>query len=106
MVSANVSTIKGGSINYVTLEKSRRIAEIAFENRLPSITLLQSGGADLTQQSLVFHSGGGAFRDLARRSKFAIPTICVVFGNATAGGAYTPGLSDYVIMIKVQIYSI
>jgi len=102
IISASIPTIKGGSINPISLEKSRRLAEIALENRLPSITLLQSAGADLRQQSLVFHRGGGTFRDLSIRSKQAIPTICVVFGNSTAGGAYTPGLSDYVIMVKNQ----
>jgi acyl-CoA carboxylase subunit beta len=50
----------------------------------------------------VFHRGGAGFRDIARRSKKAIPTIAVVFGSSTAGGAYLPGMSDYVIMVKNQ----
>ncbi|PRP88462.1 acetyl/propionyl-CoA carboxylase, carboxyltransferase subunit [Planoprotostelium fungivorum] len=97
-----VPTIKGGSVNHVSVEKSRRIAEIALENNLPVIGMIQSGGADLTQQSRVFHAGGGSFRDMAIRSKRGIPTITVVFGSSTAGGAYTPGMSDYVIMVKNQ----
>lgn len=62
MITANVSTIKGGSMNETGVLKGKRIAEIAFTNRLPVISFVQSGGADLTQQSKVFHMGGGAFR--------------------------------------------
>eukprot|EP01117_Protostelium_nocturnum_P010763 TRINITY_DN387_c0_g1_i1.p1 TRINITY_DN387_c0_g1~~TRINITY_DN387_c0_g1_i1.p1 ORF type:complete len:518 (+),score=165.26 TRINITY_DN387_c0_g1_i1:1807-3360(+) len=102
IVSASVPTIKGGSVNHVSVEKGRRIAEISIENRLPVINMIESGGADLTQQSRVFHLGGGSFRDIARRSKEGIPTITVVFGSSTAGGAYSPGMSDYVIMVKDQ----
>lgn len=54
------------------------------------------------RQSQVFHSGGSSFKFIARRSKEGIPTISVVFGSSTAGGAYAPGLSDYVIMVKNQ----
>ena len=100
LITCNIPTIKGGSINQVSVEKGHRLSQIAMENRLPTIALLQSGGADLTQQSKVFHSGGSAFRDIAIRSKMGIPSICVVFGSSTAGGAYTPGMSDYVIMVK------
>jgi acetyl-CoA carboxylase carboxyltransferase component len=50
----------------------------------------------------VFHHGGGAFRNLAKRSKARLPTVTVVFGSCTAGGAYFPGMSDYVIMVKDQ----
>ena len=74
-----------GSINPVAVEKSRRLAEIALENRLPSVSLIQTGGADLTRQAEVFHKGGGSFRDLAIRSKKGIPSVCVVFGSSTAG---------------------
>jgi acetyl-CoA carboxylase carboxyltransferase component len=88
MVSASVSTIKGGAMNKTSVIKSQRLAEIAIENRLPSISLIQSAGADLRQQSKVFHRGGASFRDLARKSKAGVPTITVVFGSSTAGGAY------------------
>lgn len=56
----------------------------------------------MTQQFDVFHVGGGAFRGIARKSKAALPSIVVLFGSCTAGGAYTPGMSDYVIMVKKQ----
>lgn len=102
MITASVNTIKGGSVNEATLLKSNRLAEITMENRLPTISLVQSAGADLSQQEKVFHRGGAQFRDLARRSKRAIPTITVVFGSSTAGGAYLPGMSDYTIMVKNQ----
>lgn len=100
LIIASVPTLKGGAMNEVSLLKNSRLAEIAMENGLPTINLLQSGGADLTQQALVFHKGGGAFRNLALQSKKRLPTICCVFGSSTAGGAYLPGMSDYVIMVK------
>lgn len=102
LVSSNVATIKGGSLNESTLAKSGRLADIADENHLPSISLIQSAGADLRQQAKVFHRGGRGFRDLARRSKAGLTTIAVVFGNSTAGGAYMPGMSDYSIMVSKQ----
>jgi acetyl-CoA carboxylase carboxyltransferase component len=68
-------------------------------NRLPSISLTESGGADLPAQAELFIPGGRAFRDITRHSAAGIPTVAVVFGNATAGGAYVPGMSDYVVMI-------
>eukprot|EP01094_Clydonella_sp_ATCC50884_P001894 TRINITY_DN11431_c0_g1_i1.p1 TRINITY_DN11431_c0_g1~~TRINITY_DN11431_c0_g1_i1.p1 ORF type:complete len:543 (+),score=213.94 TRINITY_DN11431_c0_g1_i1:137-1765(+) len=102
LVTASIPTIKGGSVNEMTLLKSGRLAEIAWENRLPMINMIQSAGADLSQQFRVFHRGGAGFRDIARRSKRRCPSVCVVFGNCTAGGAYTPGMSDYVIMVKNQ----
>eukprot|EP01100_Stratorugosa_tubuloviscum_P003582 TRINITY_DN186_c0_g2_i1.p1 TRINITY_DN186_c0_g2~~TRINITY_DN186_c0_g2_i1.p1 ORF type:complete len:569 (-),score=297.49 TRINITY_DN186_c0_g2_i1:13-1674(-) len=100
MVSASVPTIKGGAINEISVLKSLRAAQIAIENCLPCISLIQTAGADLTQQEKVFHRGGAIFRDLAKRSKELLPTISVVFGSSTAGGAYNPGMSDYVIMVK------
>lgn len=100
MVISNVGTNKGGAINLATLNKSLRLSEIAFENRLPVINLVESAGADLQEQAKIFNYGGAIFRDITRRSKAGIPTISVVFGNSTAGGAYVPGMSDYTIMIK------
>src|SRR5206468_12632498 len=73
--------------------------QIAFENRLPVISLVESGGADLPTQKLVFVPGGQMFRDLTRLSAAGIPTVALVFGNSTAGGAYVPGMSDHVVMI-------
>ena len=84
------------------MKKTRRLADIATENRLPSVSLIESAGADLPNQSKIFVPGGEGFRDLTRRSKERTPTVCVVFGSSTAGGAYIPGMSDYVVMVKQQ----
>ena len=61
---------------------------------------MESGGADLPSQKEIFIPGGALFRDLTRLSAAGIPTVAVVFGNSTAGGAYVPGMSDHVIMVK------
>ena len=100
MITANDPTVRGGSSNPWTVKKSFRAADIAFENRLPCIHLVESGGADLPTQKEIFIPGGRAFRDLTRLSAAGIPTIALVFGNSTAGGAYTPGMCDYVVMVK------
>ncbi len=100
MVSANDPTVRGGASNPFTMRKSLRCADIALENRLPSISLVESGGADLPTQAEIFIPGGRMFRDLTRRSAAAVPTIALVFGNSTAGGAYIPGMCDYIVMIE------
>ena len=100
LVSANIGTIKGGSIDYTTLQKGFRLNEIAAENRLPVISLVESAGANLPEQAQIFNYGGANFRELTRRSAQGIPSIAVVFGNSTAGGAYIPGMSDYTIFVK------
>ena len=100
MIAANDPTVKGGTSNPWTLRKILRANQIAFENRLPVISLVESGGADLPTQKEVFIPGGQMFRDLTRLSAAGIPTIALVFGNSTAGGAYVPGMSDHVVMIK------
>ncbi|MET8764650.1 acyl-CoA carboxylase subunit beta [Lentzea sp. NPDC004782] len=100
VIVANDPTVRGGASNPYTLRKSLRANDIALQNRLPLISLVESGGADLPTQSEIFIPGGRAFRDLTRLSAAGIPTITAVFGNATAGGAYVPGMSDHVIMIK------
>ncbi|WP_420873069.1 acyl-CoA carboxylase subunit beta [Nocardioides caeni] len=102
MIIANDPTVKGGALNPWSLKKSFRAAEIAEKNHLPSINLTESGGADLPTQKEIFIPGGRGFRDLTRSSARKQPTISVVFGNSTAGGAYVPGMSDYVIMVKEQ----
>src|SRR5690606_3208945 len=61
-----------------------------------------SAGADLPNQSKIFVPGGRTFRDLTRRSEQCVPTVCLVFGSSTAGGAYIPGMSDYTVMVKLQ----
>lgn len=102
LVVANEPTIKGGSINPYGQRKVARAMEISAENRLPMIHLTESGGADLPFQSEIFVPGGQMFRELTRRSAERIPTVCLVFGSSTAGGAYVPGMSDYVVMVKDQ----
>ncbi len=100
MLVANDPTVKGGTSNPWTLKKVLRANQIAYENRLPVISLVESGGADLPTQKEIFIPGGQMFRDLTRLSAAGIPTIALVFGNSTAGGAYIPGMSDYVVMIS------
>ena len=102
MIVANEATAKGGSTGEAGLWKNARLADIALENRLTTILLVESGGADLPVQSKIFVPGGRGFREITRRSKRRIPTVAVVFGSSTAGGAYLPGMSDYVIMVKKQ----
>jgi acetyl-CoA carboxylase carboxyltransferase component len=100
VIVANDPTVRGGAVNPFSLKKTQRAGQIARENRLPMINLVESGGADLPQQAEIFIPGGAAFRDLTRLSAASIPTIAVVFGNATAGGAYVPGMSDYTIFVR------
>jgi acetyl-CoA carboxylase carboxyltransferase component len=100
LISASDPTVRGGSSNPYTLRKAFRAADIAFENRLPTIHLVESGGADLPTQKDIFIPGGRTFRDLTRASAHGIPSIALVFGNSTAGGAYLPGMSDHVVMVK------
>jgi acetyl-CoA carboxylase carboxyltransferase component len=94
--------VRGGASNPYTLKKVLRANQIALENRLPVIGLVESGGADLPTQKEIFIPGGQMFRDLTRLSAAGIPTLALVFGNSTAGGAYVPGMSDYVVMVKEQ----
>lgn len=100
LLVANDPTVKGGTSNPWTLRKILRANQIVFENRLPVISLVESGGADLPTQKEIFIPGGQMFRDLTKMSAAGIPTIALVFGNSTAGGAYIPGMCDHVVMIK------
>src|SRR5215470_6453728 len=102
LITANEATLKGGATSEAGLWKNGRLADIARINHLPSILLVESAGADLPVQSKIFVAGGRGFREITRRSKDRIPTISVVFGSSTAGGAYLPGMSDYVVMVKKQ----
>lgn len=102
MIVATESTVKGGAMNEYSVLKSRRLSEIAAANGLPTVNLVESAGADLPNQSKIFVPGGQGFRDLTRASKRRQPTVCVVFGSSTAGGAYVPGMSDYVVMVQDQ----
>jgi acyl-CoA carboxylase subunit beta len=100
LISASDPTVRGGSSNPWTVRKSFRAHDIALANRLPVISLIESGGADLPTQKEIFIPGGRTFRDLTRLSAARLPTITIVFGNSTAGGAYVPGMSDHVVMIR------
>ncbi|WP_291415917.1 acyl-CoA carboxylase subunit beta [Actinophytocola sp.] len=100
LVCGSDPTVKGGASNPWTAKKSYRAADIAAQNRLPTINLVESGGADLPTQKEIFIPGGRIFRDLTRASAARTPTVALVFGNSTAGGAYLPGMSDYVVMVK------
>lgn len=102
MITANDPSVKGGASNPWTVKKIFRASQIAEENHLPTISLVESGGADLPTQKEIFIPGGKLFRDLTRASKRRQPTIALVFGNSTAGGAYVPGMSDHVVMVKEQ----
>jgi acetyl-CoA carboxylase carboxyltransferase component len=86
-------------MNPFSFRKGARASDIALQNRLPVVNLVESGGADLPSQAELFIPGGRAFRDLTRSSAVALPTVALVFGNSTAGGAYVPGMSDYIVMI-------
>lgn len=100
LLVANDPTVKGGASNPWSLRKTLRMHDIARQNRLPVISLVESGGADLPTQKDVFIPGGATFRNLTQLSREGIPTIALVFGNSTAGGAYLPGMSDHVVMIE------
>ncbi|MBO1320602.1 acyl-CoA carboxylase subunit beta [Acanthopleuribacter pedis] len=102
MVMASNSAVKGGAISPAGLHKNLRCQQIALENRLPLIFLVESAGANLTYQAELFVEGGRGFANQARLSAAGIPQITVVHGSSTAGGAYIPGLSDYVVMVKQQ----
>jgi geranyl-CoA carboxylase beta subunit len=102
LVKVDNFAVKGGTITPIGLEKALRMQQIALENKLPSVTLAQSGGANLTYAADTFAHGGRGFANQARTSAAGIPQITVVHGSATAGGAYQPGLSDYTIMIRNQ----
>ncbi|MGE5453171.1 MAG: acyl-CoA carboxylase subunit beta [Acidobacteriota bacterium] len=100
LVSASDSSLKGGTVSPMGLRKGLRAQEIARENKLPIIYLVESGGANLMYQSEIFVEGGRSFANQARLSAAGLPQLAVVHGSSTAGGAYLPGLSDYVILVR------
>jgi len=102
LITANDPSVKGGASNPWTVKKIFRASQIAEESGLPTIALVESGGADLPTQKEIFIPGGRLFRDITRSSAAKQPTIALVFGNSTAGGAYVPGMSDYTVMVREQ----
>lgn len=102
VIIGNDPTLRGGAINPYTLRKHLRALEIARANRLPVVSLVESGGADLPTQAELFIPAGQIFRDLTRLSAQGIPTVALVFGNSTAGGAYIPGMCDHAVLVDQQ----
>jgi geranyl-CoA carboxylase beta subunit len=101
MVVASDSGIDAGAIQPMGLDKILRAQEIALQNRLPFIHLVESAGANLMRYRVEgFVHGGALFRNLARLSAAGLPVVTVQHGSGTAGGAYMPGLSDIVIMVR------
>ncbi len=99
---AHDPTVRGGAMNPVSLKKTLRALEIARRNRLPVVNLVESGGADLPSQADLFVNAGQIFHDLTELSAMGVPTIALVFGNSTAGGAYVPGMCDYSVLVDQQ----
>ncbi len=102
LIVASNSAIKGGTMTPWGVQKTLRLQEIALDQRLPVVSMIESGGANLLYQAEVFIPGGKTFANQCRLSAAGIPQVTVVHGSSTAGGAYMPGLSDYVIMVRKQ----
>ncbi len=105
MIVANDPTVKGGTYHPMTVKKHLRAQEIALENRLPCVYLVESGGAFLPMQDEVFPDKddfGRIFYNQAQMSSLGIPQIAIVHGSCTAGGAYVPAMSDEAIIVKKQ----
>src|SRR5690349_19089988 len=103
LIVANDATVKGGTYFPMTVKKHVRAQEIALQNRLPCVYLVDSGGAYLPLQAEVFPDRdhfGRIFFNQARMSAARIPQIAVVMGSCTAGGAYVPAMSDETIIVK------
>lgn len=103
MLSLSDPTVKGGAIYPLTVQKLLRAQEIAEKNRLPTIMLVESAGANLAHQAEFFaQHGGRVFANQARMSAQGLTQLALVFGSSTAGGAYMPGMSDLSVMVKDQ----
>src|SRR5437870_7405334 len=103
VIVANDATVKGGTYFPLTVKKHLRAQEIAQENRLPCLYLVDSGGAFLPLQAEVFPDRehfGRIFYNEARMSALGIPQVSLVLGSCTAGGAYVPAMSDEAVIVK------
>ena len=101
MISASDSGIDAGAMQPMGIDKQLRVQELALENKLPFVQLVESAGANLlTYRVEDFVRGGNLFRNLARLSAAGLPVVTVTHGSSTAGGAYQTGLSDYIIMVR------
>ncbi len=105
VIIANDATVKGGTYMRFTIKKHLRAQQIAMENHLPCVYMVDSGGAFLPEQDTVFPDAnhfGRFFYNQARMSALGIPQISIVMGSCTAGGAYVPAMSDETIIVKEQ----
>jgi acyl-CoA carboxylase subunit beta len=112
VILANDPSVLGGALTPYAAKKWERAIEIARDNRIPYVSFVESAGADLRvetesggrrrAQTDHFAESGRFFYEMIELSKLRIPTVCVVFGSSTAGGAYQPGMSDYNIVVKDQ----
>ncbi len=100
MIGGADPTVRGGAMNPHSVRSGLRALEICERNRLPMINLTESAGADLSSQKEIFVPGGETFRRLTQLSAAGVPTMSIVFGSSTAGGAYVPGMSDYAVLIR------
>ncbi|GLS15387.1 MULTISPECIES: acyl-CoA carboxylase subunit beta [Hydrogenophaga] len=101
MVMASDSGIDAGALQPMGLDKILRVQELALENKLPYVQLVESAGANLMAYRVEdFIHGGSSFRNLARLSAAGLPVVTVTHGSSTAGGAYQTGLSDYIILVR------
>lgn len=110
VIMGNDPSVLGGALTPYSGKKWSRAIEIARDNKIPYVSFVESAGADLRvqadegrrAQTTHFAESGRPFYEMIELSKLGIPSVCVVFGSSTAGGAYQPGLSDYVIVVKEQ----
>lgn len=100
MIQASDSGIRSGANHPMGTQKLLRIQQIAMENKLPLVQLVESAGANLLLQSELFVPGGAVFGNMARLSAMGCPVISLVHGSSTAGGAYQAGLADYIILVR------
>ncbi len=101
MISASDAGIDAGALQPMGLDKALRVQEMAIENKLPFVQLVESAGANLLRYRVEdFVRGGNTFRNLARMSAAGLPVLTVTHGSSTAGGAYQTGLSDYIVMVR------
>ncbi|MCG8383111.1 MAG: acyl-CoA carboxylase subunit beta [Gammaproteobacteria bacterium] len=100
VVLCSNSAIKGGAMSPSALEKTLRAQQIARENKLPMLCMVESAGANLEHATDIFTFGGRTFRNQAQMSAMGLPQVTIIHGSCTAGGAYLPGLSDYVVLVR------
>ncbi len=111
IIAGNDPTVLGGAISAISIKKTNRALEISRLNRLPYVQFVESAGADLRggggsaedqmrRATSHFAESGRLFHDITELSAMRIPTVSVVFGSLTAGGAYQPGMSDYNLFIR------